>query len=43
MLSLKSGRGAEFGEEGMARARQQQNRDAEQQLLEPMAAARKLG
>ena len=44
MLSLKQGpRALQFGEEGIARARQQQNRDAEQQLLELTAAARKLG
>ena len=44
MLSLKQGpRALRFGEEGIARARQQQNRDAEQQLLELTATARKLG
>jgi tetratricopeptide (TPR) repeat protein len=44
MLSLKQGAKAlKFAEEGIAKARQQQQRDAEQHLMELAAAARKMG
>jgi hypothetical protein len=44
MLGRKQGRRAlEFAENGLAEARKQNNRDAEQQLLELAAAARKQG
>jgi tetratricopeptide (TPR) repeat protein len=44
MLALKQGpRAAKFAEEGLVQARKQNNRDAEQHLLELSAAARKLG
>jgi tetratricopeptide (TPR) repeat protein len=44
MLSLRQGpRARRFAEEGLVKARQQNNRDAEQQLLELVEAAKKQG
>jgi hypothetical protein len=44
MLSLRQGaRALRFAEEGLARARQQNDRDSEQYFLELVGAARKQG
>jgi hypothetical protein len=44
MLSARQGgKALRFAEEGLAKARQQNNRDAEQQFLELAAAAKKHG